>query len=253
MMTVVPADDRDDTARRALTARPRTEVTDPAGTTRPGRGRAPRADRTDGEVGGWAGRVMSLLRVATQVVGVNALVLLGTLAGGVVLGLFPALGAGGSLLARLVAGAPSEHPWREFWAQWRSGWRRHNVLGAPAWPVGALLYVDLAVSRFAQGPLAAVLTAAVLALGAWFAVAVVTLVAVARRYDEPAGRTWRFVALFPLLSPGVSLAVLVVLAAVAVSVLALPVLGPLVGVALPLLVTGWLVDHRLDTLDARTS
>ncbi|GEM_PF-793589 len=251
-MSVVPVDDRDVPARHAPPARPRGDGTAPTGTTgragdHPGTG-----GETDGQVGGWAGRVMGVLRVVTQVVGINALVLLGTLAGLVVLGLFPALDAGGRLLARLVAGEPSEHLWREFWSAYRSGRRRLNLLGAPAWPVGVLLYLDLAVVRFAQGPVSAVLTALVLALGAWFAVVVVTLVAVARRYDEPFGRTWRFVALFPLLSPGVSLGVLVVLAAVTVSVLALPVLGPLVGVALPLLATGWLVDHRLDQLDART-
>lgn len=278
MMTVVPVDDRDAEARRALTALARghearatgtaADPVDPAGrsagstdgstaasadrsTGGPADGSARRS--TDGEVGGWAGRVMGVLRVATHVVGVNALVLLGTLAGLVVLGLFPALHAGGRLLARLADGRPSDHLWHDFWSAYRSAWRRANLLGAPAWPVGALLVVDAAVVRFVEGPAAAVLAAGVLALGAWSCVALLTLVAVARRYDETPARTWRFVALFPLLSPGTSLSVLVSVAATTLSVLALPVLGPLVGVALPLLAGGWLVDRRLDALDARSS
>lgn len=257
MMTVVPVDDRDAEARRALTALPRDDATGPAGTTSgpvdPAGRSAGSTDGSSGEVGGWAGRVMGVLRVVTHVVGVNALVLLGTLAGLVVLGLLPALDAGGRLLARLADGSPSEHLWHDFWSTYRSGWRRANLLGAPVWPIGALLSVDAAVVRVVEGPAAAVLAAGVLALGAWFSVALLTLVAVVRRYDEPPGRTWRFVALFPLLSPATAVAVLVVLAAVTLSVLALPVLGPLVGIALPLLAGGWLVDRRLDTLDARSA
>ncbi|QHT56703.1 DUF624 domain-containing protein [Cellulomonas sp. H30R-01] len=273
-MTAVPVDDRDAEARRALTARPRGEnaratgtAADPvdpagrsAGSTDGSTDRSADASTnastngsTDGEVGGWAGRVMGVLRVATHVVGVNALVLLGTLAGLVVLGLLPALVAGGRLLARLADGSPSDHLWHDFWSAYRSGWRRTNLLGVPVWVAGALLWVDAAVVRFVEGPVAAVLAAGVLALGAWFCVALLTLVAVARRYDETPVRTWRFAALFPLLSPGTSLAVLVVVAACTVSVLALPVLAPLVGTALPLLAGGWLVDRRLDALDARPS
>lgn len=276
-MTAVPVDDRDAEARRALTALARDDATltgattdpvDPAGRSAGSTDRSTDASTdqstdsdadgaaraaTDGEVGGWAGRVMGVLRVATHVVGVNALVLLGTLAGLVVLGAFPALVAGGRLLARLADGRASDHLWRDFWSAYRSGWRRSNLLGAPAWPIGALLSADAAVVRFVEGPAGAVLAAGVLALGAWCTIALLTLVAVARRYEETPPRTWRFVALFPLLSPGTSAAVLVVVAAVGVSVLALPVLGPLVGIALPLLAGGWLVDRRLDALDARST
>ena len=67
-----------------------------------------RAASSGDESFGWAGRVMVFLRFATQIVAVNVLVLLGTLAGGVLLGLLPALGSGGSLLARLAAGDPSD-------------------------------------------------------------------------------------------------------------------------------------------------
>lgn len=209
----------------------------------------------DDLAGGWAGRVMVFLRVGTQLVAVNALVLLGTLAGTVVLGAYPALAAGGGLLARLTAGAPSEHLWREFWSAYRAGFRRLNLLGAPLTAGFALLALDASVLAAASpGPTKAVLTVGVVALTAYLVLALVTLVPVARRYDDvPAARTWRFVAVAPLLSPVTSLAVLAVLLVLAVTFGYITVLLPLVGLSLPLLASGWLVEQRLIALDARTA
>jgi hypothetical protein len=59
------------------------------------------------------------------------------------------------------------------------------------------------------------------------------------------------VALAPLLASATALGVLVTVTSIAVACLQLTVLVPLVGIALPLLATGWLVDHRLDAIDAR--
>lgn len=209
----------------------------------------------DDLAGGWAGRVMVFLRVGTQLVAVNVLIVLGTLVGAVALGAYPALAAGGGLLARLVAGAPSEHLWRGFWSAYRTGFRRLNVLGAPLTVGFALLVLDASVLAAASpGATKAVLTVGVVALSAYLVVALTTLVSVARRYDDVAvARTWRFVAVAPLLSPGTSLAVLAVLAVMAVTFSFVGVLVPLVGLSLPLLAGGWLVDQRLTALDARTA
>ncbi|WP_421734806.1 YesL family protein [Cellulomonas sp.] len=206
-------------------------------------------------VGGWAGRVMVFLRVGTQLVAVNVLVVLGTLAGGIVLGAYPALGAGGSVLARLAAGTPSEHLWSDFWAGYRSGFRRLNVLGAPLTVGFLLLALDASVLAAASaGPARAALTVGVVALTGYLLVALATLVPVARRYEGvPATRTWRFVAVAPLLSPLTGLAVLAALAVLAVTFAQVTVLLPLVGLSLPLLVSGWLVDQRLTALDARVA
>lgn len=206
-------------------------------------------------VGGWAGRVMVFLRVGTQLVAVNALVVLGTLAGGIVLGAYPALGAGGAALARLAAGSPSEHLWQEFWAAYRAGFRRLNVLGAPLTGGFLLLALDASVLAAASaGPTRAALTVGVVALTGYLLVALATLVPVARRYpDVPAARTWRFVAVAPLLSPVTGLAVLVAFAVLAVTFTYVTVLLPLAGLSLPLLVSGWLVDQRLNALDARAA
>ena len=213
------------------------------------------ATQDDLAIGGWAGRVMVFLRVGAQLVAVNLLVVLGTLAGGVLLGVYPALGAGGTLLARLAAGSASEHLLREFWAEYRAGFRRLNVLGAPLTVGAVLLVLDASVLAAASaGPVKAALVVGVVALTAYLLVALATLLPVARRYDDvPAARTWRFVAVAPLLSPLTSLAVLVVLAVLAVTFTYVTVLLPLVGLSVPLLATGWLVDQRLTTLDARAA
>ncbi|MEZ0448135.1 YesL family protein [Cellulomonas sp. ICMP 17802] len=208
--------------------------------------------RDDLAVGGWAGRVMAFLRVGTQLVGVNLLMVLGTLAGAVLLGLYPALSAGGSLLARLASGQASEHLWREFWAAYRADLRRLNVLGAPVTVGAVLLGLDAAALLAApSGPARAALTVAVVGLAAYLLVALATLVPVARRYPASAARTWRFVALAPLLSPLTSVGVLATLVLVAVLVSRVTVLVPLAGLSLPLLATGWLVDQRLTALDQR--
>lgn len=205
-------------------------------------------------VDGWAGRVMVFLRVGTQLVAVNVLMVLGTLAGAVVLGAYPALAAGGGLLARLVAGSPSEHLWRDFWSAYRAGFRRLNVLGAPLTGGFVLLALDASVLASATpGPTTAVLTVGVVVLTTYLVLALVTLVAVARRYDDvPAARTWRFVAVAPLVSPVTSLAVVAVLAVLAVTFTSITVLVPLVGLSLPLLASSRLVDQRLTRLDTRT-
>lgn len=202
------------------------------------------------EAAGWAGRVMTFLRVAAHVVAVNLLVVAGALVGLVLAGLFPALASGGRLLARVVAGDPSEHLWRDFWSAYRSGFRRHALLGVPFWLVGLLLGADLLVVQAADGPVAGAMLAGLTVVGAWSVVALAHLFPVTRRSDDGLLATWRFVALAPLLSPLTGLAILVTLAALAVVATQVTVLVPLAGLSLPLLLSGWLVDHRLDALDA---
>jgi uncharacterized membrane protein YesL len=207
------------------------------------------------DVPGWAGAVMRWLRVTVRVVAVNVLALLGTLLGGVVLGALPALGAAGGVLAATAAGEPPESVWRAFWSAYRAGFRRLNRLGAPLLVAVVLLGADalalpvLAAATGSTGPAAVsaagllLLGVAVLVLGAWF-------FPVVRRYDEPFGRTWRFLVLAPLTSPGTTVAVLVTLGALGLVGWHLSVLLPLAGVAGALLLTGVVVDRRLDRIDA---
>lgn len=200
---------------------------------------------------GWAGRVMGALRWVEHLVLAQLLLVLGTLAGGVVLGLFPALDAAGRLLARLAAGDPSTSVWRDFWSVWRSGFRRDNVVGAPLWAVGALLVLDGGVAALLDGPARAALVVGLVVVATWTALVVAFVPPVLRRYDDAAVPTWRFLLLAPALSPGVSVAVVVTLTAVAATAWLVPVVGVLAGASTALLASGWLVDTRLDRIDAR--
>ncbi|MBT0994207.1 DUF624 domain-containing protein [Cellulomonas sp. DKR-3] len=204
------------------------------------------------EGAGWAGRVMGVLRWVEHLVLAQLLLLLGTLAGGVVLGLFPALDAAGRLLARLPAGDPSTSVWRDFWSAWRAGFRRANVVGAPLWAVGALLVVDGGVAALLDGPGRAALVVGLVVVAAWTALVVAFVPPVLRRYDDAALATWRFLLLAPALSPGTSVAVVVTLTAIAATAWFVPVVGVLVGASVALLASGWLVDARLDRIDTRT-
>ncbi len=199
---------------------------------------------------GWADKVMRWLRVLVHLVATHVLMVVGTLAGGVVLGTLPALDAGGRLLARITEGEPSEHLWHDFWRAWRDGFRRANVIGAPLWGVAALLLLDTWVVSAATGSTRAALGIGLAVATAWFTVVVAHVAPVLRRYDDPPGATWRFLALAPALSPGTALGVVAVAVVWGLTVTVAPVLVPLVGVTVPLLASGWLVDVRLDRIDA---
>jgi uncharacterized membrane protein YesL len=209
------------------------------------------------DVPGWAGAVMRWLRAGARVVAANLLAVAGTLLGGVLLGVLPALAAAQGVLAASAAGDPPASTWRAFWSAYRGGFGRANRLGAPLLAAGVVLAADvLALPVLAEGAAGTgaasvaaagvlLLGAAVLVLGAWF-------LPVLRRYDEPFARTWRFLLLAPLSSPGTSFAVLVTLGAVGFVGWHLTVLLPLAGVAVALLLTGLVVDRRLDAIDARS-
>ena len=215
---------------------------------------APDERRPSGdEVPGWAGRVMTVLRFVTQLVAINLLMLAGTAAGLVVAGFAPALHAGGMLLARLVDGDPSDHLWRDFWSGWAGSWRRTVLLGLPIVAAALVLLLDAQVLRVMDGPAAAALRTGGVVVTLWVVVVTAYLPAVTRRYDEPWSPTWRFLVLSPAIGPLVAVAMLVTCAVVVVVLIYLPVLGPLLGLSVPVLATGLLADGRLDRLDATAS
>lgn len=203
---------------------------------------------TESEVPGWAGGVMAALRWATLVVEVAVMVLLGTLAGGVLLGLGPALHAGSVVTARMAA---EPTPWRTFWRTWRADFARSNLQFAPAWVVGVLLWFDGVALRVLAGPAAALATGGLVLVAAWCAVATAYWPRVVARYDRGPLETWRFLLLAPLLGPTTSLATLVVGGALLLAAYLLPLAAVLVGPAFWLWATGRLVDDRLDRIDAR--
>ncbi|MEL7975709.1 DUF624 domain-containing protein [Isoptericola sp. F-RaC21] len=211
---------------------------------------AARAAVAEAEVPGWAGGVMLALRWATLLVEVTVMVALGALAGGVLLGLGPALRAGGVVAARMTA---EPTPWRTFWRAWRDGFGRTNALFAPVWAVGALLWFDGVALGLLDGPARAVLTGGLLVVAAWGAVVLAAWPVVVSRYDRGVVDTWRFLLLLPLLGPTTSLAVLVVAGALLAAAWALPLLAVLVGPGFWLWAAGRLAADRLDRVDAQAS
>ncbi|MFI2103889.1 DUF624 domain-containing protein [Isoptericola sp. NPDC019693] len=216
---------------------------------------APAPDRTaartsvaEAEVPGWAGGVMLALRWVTLLVEVTVMVVLGTLAGGVLLGLGPALRAGGVVAARMTA---EPTPWRTFWGAWRDGFGRSAALFAPVWVVAVLLWLDGVALGLLDGPARALLTGGLLVVGAWGAVVLACWPAVVTRYASGAAATWRLLLLLPLLAPATSLAVLVVTAALLAAAWVLPLLAVLVGPGFWLWATGRLATDRLERIDAQ--
>lgn len=199
---------------------------------------------------GWTGGVMRVLRRVTRLVEVNVLVLLGTLAGGVVLGVWPAVRAASALL---LDGDPAEAPWRPFWRAWLEGWRRANVLGAPLTIGGAALLLDLFVLGQLDGPARAALQLGLVLVGAWGAVVLAYWPRVVLRYDQPALATWRFLLLSPALGPGTAAGAVVVLGVCGLVAYVVPLLGLLAAISVPLWLSGLMVDERLDRIDERAS
>lgn len=99
---------------------------------------------------GWAQRVMVFLNVATQLVLINVLWLLGTLAGGVVLGVLPASVSAARLVTALFLGSPSDALWRDFWLWWQHSWASAHRRGWPFGVVVVLSVADLWAFRVAQ-------------------------------------------------------------------------------------------------------
>ncbi len=206
------------------------------------------------DIPGWSGRLMIWLRVAAQLVGIQLLMLAGTLLGLVIAGLGPALAAGAGLLRRIVEGDPSDHLWRDFWSAYRADFRRAALVTAPFLVVvGLAWYETLVLLAYGDSAMEAVLTGATLAVGLYALSCVGFAPHVLRRYTDGAASSLRFVALAPLLTPLTTLGVVVTTVAILlIGVRFLPALV-LVGLSIPLLLGGILVDRWLDKIDARAA
>jgi uncharacterized membrane protein YesL len=197
---------------------------------------------------------MDWLRFLTRLVLVNVLFVIGTLAGLVILGLFPAAVAAATVLTRLRTGTAGDHLVRDFITAYRFQFRHTNRVGSIFWLSGVVLLLNIqALLGPAGTAMAPAANAVLLALTTVAAVATVTAaataVAVCSRYRDSVTRTWRTALMLPLVSPAMSLSLLVTLAAAAVVFSGATVLVPLVGASVPLLIAGWLVERRLAGLE----
>lgn len=213
-------------------------------------GREPPAAMSDAGIG-WAGRVMAWLRFALALVVLNLLFIAGTLAGLIVFGLFPAAVATSIVAARLRAGVPPDSIVRDFVIAYRSQFRHLAVVSIPFTLATLLIAVDLVAFQTlaASGdPLAAVLFAVFLTSTLLTALAAFAAVSICSRYRASARATWRYAIVLPLVSPGMSVSLIVSLGVLAYALMAFGVLVPLVGASVPLFVAGWIIDTRLARL-----
>ena len=201
---------------------------------------------------GWAGRVMGWLRFAMALVVLNLLFLAGTLAGLVVFGLFPAAVATSIVCARLRAGVPPDSLVRDFVTAYRAQFMHLAVVSLPFTLATLLIAVDVIAFQTlaASGdPLAAVLFAVFLTSSLLTVLAALSAVSICSRYRASARATWRYAVALPLISPGMSISLIVSLGVLAYLLMAFGVLVPLVGASAPLFIAGWLIDARLTALE----
>ncbi|WP_457964664.1 DUF624 domain-containing protein [Arthrobacter sp. D1-29] len=203
---------------------------------------------------GWAGRVMQWLGFATRLVLVNMLFVAGALAGLLVFGLFPAAVAATTILARLRAGLAGEHLVRDFISVYRFQFWHANRVGSIFWLAGVVLGLNVLSVLGPEGavllssPVHAVLLLVAAMAGTATFLAAATAVAICSRYRDSIVRTWRTAFVLPLVSPVMSISLLLSLLACAVIFSGTTVLLPLAGASVPLLLSGWLVERRLSTL-----
>ncbi|MFJ6158547.1 YesL family protein [Pseudarthrobacter sp. NPDC092184] len=204
---------------------------------------------------GWAGRLMDWLRFSSRLVLVNLLFVIGSLAGLVVLGVFPAAVAATTVLGRLRNGSAGDSLVKDFVTAYRFQFLHANRVGSAFWIAGVVLVLDFATLLGPAGTAvppavhAVLLTLSTLAaIGT--AAAAVTAVALCSRYRDSVAKTWRTAFMLPLVSPVMSLSLLLTLAAAAVVFSGMTVLVPLVGASVPLLISGWLVGRRLTGMEA---
>lgn len=186
---------------------------------------------------GWAGKVMVFLTYATQIVILNFLWILGTLAGAVVLGLGPATRSMGRLATALMQGAPAQNPWKEFWGHWRAHFWETNRKG---WPFIVLFVVATADLIALEVLSNSGVDNAGLLLGPFVIVAASCAVAYAffqaslLRFKDGAWATLRFSFIAPIGFLPTTLAILLVNLAFAMIGWNWPIVSVLCGFSIPL-------------------
>lgn len=189
------------------------------------------------------GRAVHALSSATDLV-LRALVLqgiwlLGTLAGGIVLGWAPATIAAVDAAACADRGEPIR--WRRAARTWRdSFWRSQVTLGLPG------LFLLLAVMAAFSGALPLALQIVLVLAIVLLLIALAHIPELDRRYRLPATRVFGRAVVIGLAQAPTSLVLLAVLALWSAAVLALPGLLPFLGAAVPLLICHHLVGRSLD-------
>jgi uncharacterized membrane protein YesL len=201
---------------------------------------------------GWAGKVMQWLRFAIALVVINLLFVAGSIAGLLVLGVFPAATAAAILLGRLRAGQPSDRLVRDFITAYRAQFWHLAVVAIPFWAAGVLIFLDLVAFQtvaLAGSPVSAVLLVLLVVVSVGTLLAALSAITICTRYRDSARSIWRYAFVLPFVSPVLSLTLILSLGVLTVALFQFGVLIPLIGASAPLFLAGWLIDRRLAALD----
>lgn len=201
---------------------------------------------------GWAGALMRWLRIVVRVVLLNVLVILHALAGLVLFGLFPALSAGARQVDALWRGELDETPIVSFHEDWRRAFRPLIPIGMPFWALSLLGICDLAITARSDSAVMRALAAPVLLLTMVVLVAGLVAVWVWNRYEKGPGATIRLSVVLLPLQPLHAVAALAALVVALTVERAWPVLVPLAGVSLPLVLLSPVVVRALDRFELRS-
>ncbi|MFC0674617.1 YesL family protein [Brachybacterium hainanense] len=167
---------------------------------------------------------------------------LGTLAGGVVVGVFPATAALHAVLRSDQHEAaleredrlPPSRPglWHEFWSAWRTELVRANTIGLVLVLLWGLLAADRAVVLAGVGAATPLVSGLVVALTVATLLLSATIWPLAAHFADPLPRLWRMAMLLLLSRPALTLSIGAVLAASVWLLGRIPGLIPVFGIAL---------------------
>lgn len=187
---------------------------------------------------------VGLGELALRVFWLHLLWIMGSLAGAIVLGLFPATAALHAVLradqlehAREAAGADLPHRgrvWTEFWAAWRSEFRRANLLGTGLVLAWAVIVVDRWVLAGQDlGALAPWVSGLVVLLTILLTLVTLTIWPLAAHFVDPLRRILRMTLTLLITRPLVALSIAFTAALTVWIWQTVPGLAPVFGIAFP--------------------
>ncbi|CDQ20132.1 Uncharacterized membrane protein YesL [Halobacillus karajensis] len=100
---------------------------------------------------GLISKLNGYLKWMTRLAGLNALFLIGMLAGGVLFGLFPSIAATLSLTKKWFNGHVTVPLWQTYWQLYKQEWKTANLIGVLISMTGGILYINYLLLKSMDG------------------------------------------------------------------------------------------------------
>ncbi|MGM0855218.1 MAG: YesL family protein [Bacillota bacterium] len=100
---------------------------------------------------GLVSKLNEYLRWMTRLAGLNALFLIGMLAGVVLFGLFPSIYASLGLAKKWFSGNTAVPLWRTYWQLYKQEWKTANLTGMLLSITGGILYINYLLLKSVEG------------------------------------------------------------------------------------------------------